>query len=206
MIYAFLYGFGTGILFSLMLGTVFFSLIQNSIDNGYRSGVLIASGVILADLIFIFFALFGSWFVPPIPHSDFIVSLLGFALLFALGLVSLIKKKPQLVYPKTKTGNIIYFIVNGFLLNSLNPVNFFIWVAIVAKLNQEALTANEILVFFGGCLSAIFLTEVGISVGASALKRYFTPKVMLYINRVSGLVFIGFSLKLLYDAFSIYYW
>ncbi|MEM9982437.1 MAG: LysE family transporter [Bacteroidota bacterium] len=203
MAYAFLYGLGTGMVFSLMLGTVFFSLIQNSIDYGYRSGVFIALGVIVADIIFILAAIFGAQYLPEIDNFDFYVNLLGFCLLIVLGLVSIMKKNPQLVYPKTQWGSNLYFLGNGFLLNTLNPANFFIWVAIVAKLTEDNFLINEVIIFFIACLLAIFGTEVGIAIFASRLKKFFTPKTLQYVNRIAGIIFMLFGIKLLLDAFQL---
>ncbi|KOY87011.1 hypothetical protein AD998_13440 [bacterium 336/3] len=204
MLEASIYGFGTGIVLSLMLGTVFFALIQNSVDYGYKSGVLIALGVIFSDVLFISGALLGTSFLPTIPNLSFYTSLVGGGLLIALGLVSVFKKEPKIAYPKTKFGNIIYYFTTGFLLNVLNPVNFFFWVAIAAKLTSENYTQTERVLFFVGCLLAIFSTEVGISFSASKLRKLFTAKVLRNINVVSGVVFVGFGIKLLYDAFTKY--
>ena len=55
-------GFVTGMALSLMLGTVFFSLLRNSLQYGYKSGFFIASGVILCDVIFISLALLSEGF------------------------------------------------------------------------------------------------------------------------------------------------
>ena len=46
-------GLATGFVLSMMLGTVFFALIRNSISFGYTTGVWIALGVILCDSMLI---------------------------------------------------------------------------------------------------------------------------------------------------------
>ncbi|MCU0437634.1 MAG: LysE family translocator [Raineya sp.] len=204
MLEAIIYGFGTGIVLSLMLGTVFFALIQNSVDYGYKSGVLISLGVVFSDILFISGALLGTSFLPTIPNLSFYTSLVGGGLLIVLGAISILKKDPKIAYPKTKFGNIVYYFTTGFLLNVLNPVNFFFWVAIATKLTGENYTQIEKILFFVGCLLAIFSTEVGIAFSASKLRKLFTAKVLRSINVVSGIVFVGFGIKLLYDAFTKY--
>jgi threonine/homoserine/homoserine lactone efflux protein len=198
-------GFGTGIVLSLMLGTVFFALIQNSVNFGYKSGIFIALGVIISDVFFISAAILGTSFLPDVPKMPFYSSLVGGFLLISLGIASIFKKKSKIVYPKTKFGNLMYYFSTGFLLNVLNPVNFFYWVAIVAYLQTEKffLLPKQI-IFFSSCLSAIFITEVAISYFASRLRNFFTPLVLRRINQVSGLIFVGFGIKLLYDAITIY--
>ncbi|GAB4488011.1 MAG: LysE family transporter [Raineya sp.] len=202
---AILLGFGTGIALSLMLGTVFFALIQNSVDFGYKSGIFIALGVVASDVFFISIALLGTSYLPEIPKMPFYSSLVGASLLIILGLVGFFKKNPKLVYPKTKFGNLMYYFGTGFLLNVLNPVNFFFWAAIVTYLRTEKFfLIHEQIVFFIACLAAIFSAEVGIAYFASRLRRFFTSLFLRRVNQVSGLIFLGFGIKLLYDAFTKY--
>ena len=72
-----LYGLIAGILLCLTFGTVFFALIQTSIERGYRSGVQIALGVVASDAFFIFTAIFGTAFLPQINHFDKWVGAVG---------------------------------------------------------------------------------------------------------------------------------
>jgi len=205
MIDAIFFGFGTGIAFSLMLGTVFFALVQNSVDFGYKSGIFIALGVVISDVFFISLALLGSSYLPNIPQMPFYSSLVGGSLLITLGLVSFFKKNPKLMYPKTHFGNLMYYFSTGFLLNIFNPINFFFWAAIVSYLRTEKFfPLSEQIIFFMACLTAIFSTEVVISYFASRLRRFFTSLVLRRINQVSGLIFFSFGIKLLYEAFSKY--
>ena len=67
MILAILYGFMTGIGQCLTVGAIFFSIIQNSVDNGYKAGLTVALGVVLGDAIFVTVALLGTALVP---HSS----------------------------------------------------------------------------------------------------------------------------------------
>lgn len=198
-------GFGTGVVLSCMLGTVFFALIQNSIDFGYKSGIFIASGVVFSDIFFISAAMAGTSFLPDTPQMPFYSSLVGGLLLVGLGAGSIFKKKVEIKRTKTHLGNALYYFGQGFLLNALNPVNFFFWVAIVAHLQTEKyFPFNLQIVFFIFCLLAIFLTEVGISFSASRLRKLFTPLIMQRFNQVSGVIFVGFGIKLLIDAFTKY--
>ena len=202
---AFLYGLGTGMVLSLTLGTVFFLLIQSSIDNGYKGGIIIALGVITSDAILITLSIFGTQLLPPISHGETLVSLAGGTLLLAMGINSLLKGKPRISYPRSRLGNLVYFFSTGFVLNLLNPANFFSWVAITAYLHTSlAYSSVQIAVFFLGCLTSIFLTEVAISVFAYRLKVYFTPKVLLYINRISGSMFLVFGVRLLWTVFTAF--
>jgi L-lysine exporter family protein LysE/ArgO len=197
----FVYGLGTGLALSLMLGTVFFALIQISIDNGYKGGMLIALGVITSDAIMITLTIFGTRLFPPIDHFEMYASIVGGLLLLTLGLTSIFRKAPRLVYPKSRLGNFVYFFSKGFLLNGLNPANFFIWVAITTNIHANLqYTHTQTSLYFLGCLLSIFLTEAAIAVFAYRLKQYFTPRLLSYVNKVAGSAFVVFGLRLLWTA------
>ncbi len=90
----------------------------------------------------------------------------------------------------------VYF-MNGFLLNLVNPVNFFSWLAISTMLTiRFAYTLNDKAYFFGASLVSIFFVEVLVAFGASKIKRWITANIFKLINQVSGLIFIGVGLKL----------
>ncbi|MDI1233490.1 MAG: LysE family transporter [bacterium] len=193
-------GFMTGIALSLMLGTVFFALLRNSIQHGYKTGFYIASGVIACDIIFISLALLSEGFAIFLKTYQSIISIVGGAILIIMGLVMVIKAKPKmseghLMSEEKKSGWI--FFINGFLLNLLNPINFFSWLAISTMLTiRFNYTLNDKTYFFLASLFSIFLVEIVIAFGASKVKQWMTPLVLKRINQISGLVFIGIGIKL----------
>ncbi|MFC5408317.1 LysE family translocator [Larkinella bovis] len=204
MIEAILYGLIAGILLCLTFGTVFFSLLQNSVDNGYRSGIKIAFGVVVCDAIFVVCALFGTAFLPEINHFEFYLTLFGVLLLLTMGVANLFKGTPRLAYPKTRFGNFLYYFSTGFVLNAINPINFITWVTLAAYLTNSLHYSNqERIVFMIMSLIGIFGTESALAIFAHKLKRFFTPKVVLAFNRTTGVVFIFIALQLawtrLYD-------
>lgn len=194
MILTYLKGFLAGFLMCVSFGTVFFALLQNSVDNGYWSGVKISIGGILSDIMYISIAIFGVSFLPHIEHFDMILRTIGAIFLLVIGVASWRTQSPKLAYPKTKLGDLFYYLGLGFTLNTINPVNFFIWAGLAASVS--ALSASSQLVFFFGCLSAVFLTQFVIAYYANYFQKYFTTKTITLINRVAGTTFIGTGLYL----------
>lgn len=199
-----LYGFLTGVGLCLTFGTVFFSLIQNSVDNGYKSGLIITLGVVLGDSIYVTFALLGTSMIPHSKELEPILALVGVIFLVVLGLFNIIKGTPRVAYPKTKFGNYAYYFTTGFLLNALNPINFVSWVTIAGvlrhSLNYDTSQQATFMVF---ALLGVTAAESALAIYAYKLKRFFTPRVALIFNRVTGVVFIVVAVRLawvkLYD-------
>ncbi|MDX5319636.1 MAG: LysE family translocator [Bacteroidota bacterium] len=196
-----IFGFGM----SLMLGTVFFSLIQNSIVHGWKKGILIASGVVFSDFLFISLAVLGVQFIQPEEKNVWIYAA-AVILLSILGINLLLDKKKKVSYPESKFGKALYlfsFVSNGFLLNVLNPVNFLFWASIAAVARTTwAYETPQLLSFFSGCLISIFCTEVLISFLAHRIKPYLNDKVLIGVNRVTALVFLGIAAYLVFDFFN----
>ena len=196
-----LQGLLTGVILSLMLGTVFFSLIKNSLNSGYKTGIYIASGVVLCDIIFIALAILSTEFAKFLKNNQNTISILGGLVLIIMGIIMFIKSKPKpddgKIF-KSTSKSALYFIGNGFLLNVVNPVNFFSWLAISSilrvKLNYQI---NDQIIYFSACLFSIFSVEVAIAYFASLLKKWMTDKIVQRINQISGMVFIGVGIKLM---------
>lgn len=195
-----LLGFLLGIGLCLTFGTVFFALIQNSVDNGFRSGFKMVLGVIAGDIIFVIAALIGTSFIPRIQGFENIMAAVGVIFLVALGIVNIIKGTPKLAYPKTRLGNFVYYFTTGFFLNALNPVNFVAWVAIVAYIRSHLHYSNaQQYGFMIAALVGIFVTENALAYYANRLKRLFTPRVVKIFNRTTGVVFLIGAANIAYN-------
>lgn len=202
MVAALFYGLITGVLLCLTFGTVFFSLVQNSVDNGYKSGIKIALGVVVCDAIFVFFAIFGTALLPHIENFESWMAGAGIVFLLILGINNLVQNQPKIAYPKSRFGNFLFYFSTGFLLNGLNPVNFISWVTIATYIRSTLhYEIDEMMVFFGASLLAIFLTESGIALSAHKLKRIFTPRTVKIFNQVTGVVFVLIAGQIAYTNF-----
>ena len=199
MLFALGKGLLSGILMSLMLGTVFFSLIQNSIEYGWKKRMMIASGVVTSDFFFITLAILGVQFINPDEPNIYIHG--GAVIVLTLmGLNMLSNKKTSISYPQTKFGKALFFFSNGFLLNILNPVNFLFWAGWATVARAEwGYEMPQLISFFAGCLISIFFTEVLISFSANRIKPYLSAKLLDWINKGTGLIFIGIAVYLVVD-------
>ena len=178
---------------------MFFALIQNSVDNGFRSGLIIIAGVLLGDICFVLAALLGTSFIPKVEGFEQVMAVVGVVFLTAMGLVNILKGTPRLAYPKTRFGNYLYYVSTGFFLNALNPVNFVSWVAIVAYIRSHMhYSVGEQYGFMMASLLGVFVTETTLAYYANRLKRLFTPRVVTIFNRVTGFVFLAVAAQVAY--------
>jgi len=193
-------GLVAGCVLGFGFGTVFFALIQNSINFGFRKGIDITLGVVLSDIFIISIILFGSQYVDEIDKYKNIIKYTGGLLLIGLGVFQFFPQKPSY----NEKGEVIIkgrflFISKGFLLNFMNPVNFLAWLAIQTYLKGvDSYTTMQSIYFFSGAILSIFAIEVLISVLANYIGRKLSSRVIKIVNFTSGYIFIILGLILIF--------
>lgn len=193
----------TGFVLSFGFGSVFFALIQTSIDYGYKAGRNIALGVALGDILLVALAILGTGFLPNIPNFENYVRIIAATLLFGLGISQFRKSKVKIKTSANTVKNLIYFISKGLVLNIVNPVNFLAWVLVSSTLKTYNYNLGEEIVFFTVCIGTVFLTETLIAYFANRVKAKFSERAMVYVKYVTGLIFLGLGTKFLLDYLQI---
>lgn len=196
-------GLLAGFLMSILLGVVFFLLIQAGIQHGIKKGVIIASGVIAGDLIFLTLAIS---FTAAI--SDFLqkyqqsVYWLGGLLLLAMGSWTWLKKRRDVGENNEVKGlkSARDFFVKPFLINLLNPANAAWWLGLYSFPPASEFVISQKFVFGAFAIMAIFGTEIGIAAGASLLKNYIKEKWLKKVDKLVAIVMFIMGLNLLARA------
>jgi len=192
----------SGMILGSLPGGVVFSIIQHSLDLGWKKGVGIASGVVLSDLCLILFVNLSTGGLAKVEKYNGYISLAGVTLLLFMGLASILSKNRTISYPKTKYGGYFYLYGTGFLLNSLNPINFFMWMGITTQIKaRDFFSYSNMLLYFIATLIMIFLMLSTVSFFAGKLRKWLTVKRMRYLNIGIGIIFIGLAIKLGFDAY-----
>ena len=196
-------GIPVGFVMSFALGPIFFSLIYYSIERGFWSSFYIATGVILADILLISTVFSGVQLL--IPNDSKVktwVAILGGLVLIGMGISSFVKGKSDTKIKEKNQKPIFLLILSGFLLNILNPANFFSWLILSANITQSGrFSLQGQFFFYTGCLLGIYFTEIAIAYFASLLQKYLNDNVMKKINYVMGGIFIICGILLVLSEF-----
>ncbi len=180
-----------------MLGTVFFCLVQNSIINGFKSGIYVAVGVIISDILLIVLGHFSASLFPTGGITEMIVRICGAAFLLIMG-ISNLRSNKKIMFPAADNKTPLVLASKGFMLNVINPANYMSWLAVAATLtNVLHFSTSQTWLYYTGALCGIFGMEMLISFGASWLKKYISDKFLHRLDKILGVVFIIFCLLLL---------
>ena len=196
----FIYGLSTGFLMSVLLGVIFFMLIQASLKHGPRKGWVIASGVISGDIIFVILAIgFTRYIQDFLTAYEPYVNLAGGLVLFGIGISNIRKKRsnPELgdAVSGVKSARDFYF--KPFIINLLNPANAMWWLGLYSVRPAVHYDLTQKILFASGAVGAVFFTEVAIAYAASGLRKYITAERLHRVDITVGAVLMGFGVWLL---------
>lgn len=199
---------GNGVLFGLLLailiGPVFFALIQTSIEKGFSSGVGMAVGIAISDSMYVLIASLSVAALSNSQNFQIWLGLLGGFILVGFGLVNFFKKvkeDPSLKTVRGGAGNWIRQVGKGFLLNGINPFVFLFWVGIASMVTLNFQYSMEMKVlFYCAIILTVLLLDFVKAFAANKLRALLSPRFLNWMNRIVGLALVLFSLRLFYFA------
>ena len=192
-------GFLFGLLLSVLIGPVFFALIQNSIEKGFWSGFFMAIGIALSDAFYIYITYFGVSRLVDNTTFNMWLGGIGGTIMLIFGCVYLFKPVPLKGAKQRHEEETKWFqqILKGFFRNGVNPFVLFFWIGVVSKVSIDFEgQPNLLTIFFVTLIATVFLTDVTKSYFAMKLSQIVTPRFMKIMNRVVGIALLVFSLKL----------
>ncbi len=200
-------GFISGIVLAFLVGPVFFTIIQTSIERGFWSGVFVAIGVSFSDMIYVLVVYLGIFRFMQIEKLRHYMAYIGGVILLLFGLYYLfIKSKKPLRYgTKPHSGNWLKLAGKGFIINALSPMVLFFWIATVGVAASQLgyTTASKASLFFATIVSTVLATDIIKAKLADRLRLLITPRVIRILNAVFGIVLILFAIRLIFFAGSV---
>jgi len=195
-----------GFLLAFMIGPVFFVLIETSVTKGFRAAVILDIGVIIADIIFIGVAYFSSFQLLENLSNQPGLYVFGGTILAVYGLIIFLKKtkrndlKAQL--SNSFKVNYTELFIKGFLLNFINVGVLIFWLGIIIVTGPSLENdINRFYVFFGSLIVAYFITDLFKILLAKQLKKRLTPKIILKIKKLLGIILLICGLVLISKGF-----
>ncbi|TYB74162.1 LysE family translocator [Bizionia gelidisalsuginis] len=195
-----------GFFLSFMIGPVFFVLLETSVIKGFRAAIAFDLGVIIADILFIALAYFSSFQLLENLSNQPGLYVFGGTILGVYGLIIFFKKSKKELETKKeiviKRTNYFKLFLKGFFLNFINigVLVFWLGVIIVVSPNLDN-DVNRFLTFFGTMVGAYFVTDVFKILLAKQLKSKLTPKIIVKIKKLLGLILLVCGIILITKGF-----
>jgi threonine/homoserine/homoserine lactone efflux protein len=192
----------TGLALALLIGPVFFTLIQTSIERGFRSAFFVATGISLSDAFYIAIAYMGVYQLFDKTNMKYL-AYCGGVILLLFGLYYIFVKSRKVAHgQEVKVRSPFRLILKGFIVNGLTPAVLLFWIATVSAAANEFgyITPGKALPYFAAIVATVFSTDLIKAKLADKLRTVITPIFVKRLNIILGVAMIVFGAQMIYNA------
>ena len=193
-------GLTLGLLLSIAVGPVIFSIIKQSINNGKKGGLAFIIGVSLSDITLAVVSNFFTELFAEFIERKTEIGIIGSTFLISVGIYFLFFKKVQVNEEgkqiiRTRKRDYLKLLIAGYFMNILNPAIIIFWLTTSTAFISH--TLNERIIIFGIALSLVLAGDITKVILAGNLRKRLTLKNIQLINRINGVILIGFGVALI---------
>ncbi|MBR4155783.1 MAG: LysE family transporter [Bacteroidales bacterium] len=211
----FIEGIIIGLSLALVMGfgPSFFTLIQTSINRGFKSAMFLDLGIILNDIMIVCLIIMTNLQFNIADKKNLIYAGISASIILIIYGIYTFNLSPKKIIKKSENNNLtinkmeekfddepscIFYISKGFLINIFNPFVWIFWVTCVATASSN-FDGNKysLMIFFTGIFTTVLFFDILKALGASSLQRFFTEKMLKRLNQVTGIALILFGLFLM---------
>ena len=191
-----------GIVLAFLVGPVFFTIIQTSVERGFIKGVMVALGVSLSDTLYVAICYLGLFQFLNEPAFRVKMAYAGGAILILFGLYHMLVKSRKSSGATVRSAhekNFMKYIGKGFVINGITPMVLIFWIGTlsVATIDMGYSRGYELLIFFASLLGTVLTTDILKAYLADKLRVLVTHRFLMIINILVGICLLIFGIKLL---------
>lgn len=194
-------------------GPSFFYLINLGIQKGFKAAASFALGIAISDVVLLMVIVWGLGDVLANETFQEVFCVVAGIAVFVVGILYLLKKPNQL---KRKSSNVpdqksTFFLhaLKGFTINILNPFSIMLWITVSSTVigdNTGVFSKIDFEMFFIGLLGTILSIDILKAYFSNWLGNVVTFRVLFFVNKGIGLLFVFFSFGLFYKFFELFYY
>lgn len=188
-----------GLTLALMIGPVFFTILQTSLEKGFNKAVLVSLGVSTGDIGYILLTYFGlSQFMNLQANKEYI-GYAGAIILGIFGIVSILKSKRKIVrkVDGEEIKGFFRFFFKGLFINAISPFVPIFWIGAMSMATVEyEYAGSTLIVFFTSIILVVFATDLIKAFLAHRLSRLLNDRVISILNIVVGIILLLFAFRM----------
>lgn len=203
MIDVILNGIKFGLVLALLVGPVFFTILQASIERGFWIGVLVAIGVSLSDIAYVVICYYGLSSFLNNPEIKTYMGYGGGFILVVFGSYYLFIKSRQKDFKNSgmvRDRRPLMYLAKGFLINAMSPMVPLFWIGAVsiATIDFGYTSSMMFILFFSGVLGTVLATDIGKAYLSGKLRQLITYRSLVIMNLIVGVALIAFGGRLIF--------
>lgn len=190
-----------GLLLSISVGPVLFSVIKQSLNNGHKGGLSFVFGVSFSDITLVTASNFFTEVFRNISEHKQVVGILGSIFLMAVGVYFLFFKKVTVsdegkIIHTQKRSDYVKIFLSGYFMNTFNPAVILFW--LTTSTTFITLSLWHRFIIFTTCLAIVLSFDIAKVMLAGRIRNKLTPHNIHLLNRINGLILIGFGVVLIW--------
>ena len=204
----FLEGIVVGLTLALIMGfgPSFFTLIQTSINRGFKSAMLLDIGIILNDIMIVALMMMTNvQFNIKGENGIIYAGVSAGIILIIFGVYTYTLSPKRVIHISENNNDSIdkmnekfnddpkwyVYVTKGFLINVFNPFVWIFWITCVATASSSyGGNKNSLMTFFLGVFLTALIFDIIKALGAYSLKKFFTEKMLKILNKITGIALI----------------
>ena len=195
-------GIVLGLTLAVLIGPVFFALLQTSLEKGFVAAAFLALGIALSDATYIFITNLFLGYLKDNDQVEFFLGIFGGILLVVIGAQTFLKKpkatKNEIRPSRYQNAGLL---LRGYALNFAHPGVLLFWIGVITLINtQWKYEMDEKWLLFSTTVGTVFITDLLKAFTAHKIKNFLTYNFLLWMNRIMGIVLVGFGLHLFLDT------
>lgn len=190
-----------GLLLSIAVGPVLFSIIKQSLNNGHKGGFAFIIGVSASDVALVLLSNIFTEVFNSIQTYKTEIGVAGCIFLISMGIFFIFFKKVKLnkegkqVFVFRKRDYVRVF-MSGFFMNTLNPAIFLFWITTSTATITHSV--RDRIIIFATCLTWMLGTDILKVLLAGKIRNRLTPHNIHILNRVNGVILVVFGIALIW--------
>lgn len=201
---------GLSLTFIMGFGPAFFTLIQTSINRGFKSAMLLDIGIILNDIMVVVLMMMTNLQFNITDKDNLLYAGISAGIILIIFGIYTFNLSPKKIIHISEHNNEkidkmnekfddepkwYIYISKGFIINIFNPFVWIFWITCVATASSNfAGNKYSMMIFFIGIFSTVLFFDILKALGAYSLKKFFTEKMMKKLNQATGIALILFGL------------
>lgn len=195
-------GIQLGLVLTIMMGPILFTMIQTSIEEGFIAGVFVGAGVWFSDILYILFVYYGVSYIDQLAQNQSLLygmAYVGCVILVVIGIGTFFSEVPtfELNSEKVRKSSIFNLFTRGFLVNTVNPFTVFFWFGVTStKVVSGTFDQSRAFLFFGAIMITIMTTDTLKAYLAKWISKKLTQKHIAWSRKITGILLFLFGVGL----------
>ena len=204
----FIQGFSIGFGLTIMVGPITLTILDASLADGWKAGLITAFAMWLSDLLFIAGIYYGgNELVDRVTVSGLSmwVSFAAAVILTTIGVILWALRHREIDLSKTapSAGHIVGHLIRGFLVNTFSPFTLIFWPTLIAGMVFGGeMGPRQSTIFFIAVMLAIMSGDIAKSFFANWIRNHISPRYMRNTRVGIAAMFVLGGIYMAYKGFA----